>query len=128
MGRSFPLAPLADGARVLGPRAAERRALVEQWNRALRSGQLADRFFWPLRPGESDARAMAGDALYRLAFDDCAAGGGVRPRRGSALLFENRVGGLETIEAVHASCGLAADAPPKHALVKLACDGSVSRR
>jgi hypothetical protein len=101
--------------------------VVSRWNRVLRSGLVQDRFFWPLCNGDDRGkRAIAGDALYQLALQACVAGRGIRPRRGTALFFENLVDGEETIEAVHASCGLALpDTPTKRTLVKLACDGRV---
>ena len=40
-------------------------------------------------------------------------------------LAQARVGGAETIAATHGSCDVAADAPTKRVLVKLACDGVV---
>ena len=51
----------------------------------------------------------------------------MRPERGSALLFNNfgDTDGIETMRAVHGSCPMARDAPPKNVLVKMICDGPV---
>ena len=111
---AFPLANLGEPS--TDGEDHERRKTVAAWNRALRNGQVSDRFFWP------------SNDLFELSVRQCANGGGIQPRRGAALFFEHRVDGLETIEVVHASCAMAADAPTKHALVKLACDGPVRVR
>jgi len=98
-------------------------ALREAWNIKLQAGRIASRFF---RPGEY------GHELFEVARRECAAGAGVRPVRGSAVFFEHRTQGLETIDAAHASCplpptpsGKAGAASNKRVLVKIACDGVV---
>ena len=111
-----------------------RNQLVAKWNAWLQQGLVRERAFRPLRRSDSGIVALGSTELFELAVADCAAGGGIRPQQGLALFFEQRVAGVggalrpqqrlqETIETLHASCGLAPTASTKHALVKWACDG-----
>ena len=121
----FPFAPsrrrrfevLRPSTWLTPPRVDAAAATAASWNRRLRAGRIVSRFF---RRGEY------GDELYALAAAACASGGGVRPSRGSALLFEHRDRrGDEAIEAAHGSCGLHPAAPPKTVLVKIATNGPI---
>jgi hypothetical protein len=92
-------------------------ALRSLWEGKLQAGRILSRFFRP---------AEYGAALFARGAEQCARGGGQRPERGTALFFRHRTAaGRESIAALHGSCSMAAGAPLKHALVKLACDGRV---
>ena len=88
----------------------------DAWEVVLRDA-LPSRFFYP--------RGRGDDVVRRLQ-EQCAAGRGIRPRKGRALFFLHAdADGTETIRATHGGCDLLPGAPPKHALVQLATDAPV---
>ena len=88
----------------------------DAWEAVLRDA-LPSRFFYP--------RGRGDDVVRRLQ-EHCAAGRGIRPRKGRALFFLHAdADGTETIRATHGGCDLLPGAPPKHALVQLATDAPV---
>lgn len=115
----FPLRNIASSSawftRLWSPKIPQ--DLVDMWESKLRAGRIINRFF---------TSSGIGSDIFRQMLRQCAAGLGFRPRRGSALLFRHRTAdGRETMAAAHGSCSMASHAPPKHALVKLACDGAI---
>ena len=76
--------------------------------------------------GDVRTGLAAGDDVVRRLQEQCAAGRGIRPRKGRALFFLHAdADGTETIRATHGGCDLLPGAPPKHALVQLATDAPV---
>ena len=98
-----------------------RAGLVNYWDDLLASGDsiVTNRDFF---------KRGKGSGLYELALDMCRDGHGIRPTRGSAIMWANVNASspdLETIRTLHGACPVLKGAPRKNVLVKMVTDGKV---